>query len=57
MMKSLFPDDFVPRSGEEPIFHVPQHWMNQWVEWSVEMSSSFRKFPDLCQAAHPTFMS
>ena len=29
--------------------------MNQWVEWSVEMSSLFRKFPDLCQAAHPTF--
>ena len=55
MMKSLFPDDFVPGSDEEPIFHVPKHWMHDWVEWSVEMSSLFCKFPDLCQAAHPTF--
>ena len=29
--------------------------MEQWIQDSVEMSSLIRKFPDLCQASHPSF--
>ena len=54
MVKLLFPEDFVSHSKKQ-IFHPPDQWMHQWVQCYVEMSSLFRKFPDLCEAAHPSF--